>query len=233
MPTTQRRRKTKRLSKRRGGQLVVTPTNLIDNHMCGKKTDKETTGHEVFTAVDQPLPVTEETLNTFFSNFKKADNNWFKFVIFNNDGKLFIYVVKGNEINKHSVAFLHGLLDVTRPDEYTDLRTAYNDLLEIKSLNNISLAQIEEKVQHLNKMIKMYVPCSPVVVAGSGTINSDSICLNTKSGHYKPTLENIKVAKAVFESVTKMPVNIQDKVDKNALLKKYGNSVKDFAGICL
>ena len=242
MLTKYRRRKTKRASKKRltrkmkGGQLVVTPTNLKNNHLCGIKESGETLGQELYTAKDIPMPVNAETLETFFAKFKKTDNNWFKFVIFNNDGSLYIYVIKGSEINKHSVIFLHGLLEVTKPTEYPELRAAYNALLEVKSREPVPESEIEEieQVLELNRSVNMYIPCTPVVAAGSGTVNDDnSICLNTKSGHYKPTLENINVAKEIFESVTKTPATIQMKVDKELLIKKYGERVKNFSGICL
>ncbi len=74
----------------------------------------------------------------------------------------------------------------------------------------------------------------PVISAGSGTINEDgSICINTKSGHYKPELENMNIAKEQFEKITMKPVHIMFKTDKSKLEEKYGDNAEDYSGICL
>jgi len=215
----------------------VTETDIKNNHLCGEKTGKESVGQEVYTGVDTPLQIDESTLETFFANYKKSDDKWFKYVIFNNDDTIYIYIINGREINKHSVIVLHGLLEVSSPTEYVELRKAYNTLLELKAIHGISdptTIETHESVIRLNELVARDIPCMPVIAAGSGTINDDmSICLNTKSGHYKPTLDNLATAKDVFESITKLPVHIQRKADRELLIEKYGDRVKDFSGMCL
>ena len=89
-------------------------------------------------------------------------------------------------------------------------------------------------VNQLNQTIYSSIPCMPIVSAGSGTGNEDgSICINTKSGHYKPSIREMETAKEVFESITNKPVNIIMKEDKEALKQKYGEKYAEYSGICL
>ena len=65
---------------------------------------------------------------------------------------------------------------------------------------------------------KKHFNCMEVLSAGSGTVFYDdsdavkiTICLNTKSGHYRPTLKHVDLAKEVVETI----------VENTAFLSKY------------
>jgi hypothetical protein len=74
----------------------------------------------------------------------------------------------------------------------------------------------------------------PVISAGSGTVNDDgSVCINTKSGHYKPSIASMDVAKELFMRITERNVFIIMKENKEALREKYGARYELFSGICL
>jgi hypothetical protein len=230
--------KLKRLKTRKmkGGELKIKPTDLKNTHLCGGKGDKESAGNEIYTAVNSPFQLNESTLEMFFSQFKKSDNNWFKFAIFNNDDTHYIYIIKGNPLNKHSILLIYGLLQVSKSSEYTELREALLTLLKIREELSIPEgANIEENpiVKQFNEKVAKAIPCMPLIAAGSGTVNDDnSICLNTKSGHYKPTLEIMELAKSSFERITGAVVTIQEKVPKEGLIKRYGNAFDKYSGIC-
>ena len=220
----------------KGGKLQINPTDLQNLHLCDVHGGKirESPGYELYVSIDTAFPLNDDTLRFLMTQFKKTENKWFKFVIFVDNGKEYIYIIRGAPINKHSVCLLQGLLDVS--NDYKEMRNAYDKIIKIKSEQGIKDANIEsnELIMNLNAIINRDIPCMPVISAGSGTINEDnSICINTKSGHYKPELENMEKAKTVFETITGKKVNIVLKVDKEALREKYGDSVEYYSGICL
>ena len=74
----------------------------------------------------------------------------------------------------------------------------------------------------------------PVVAAGSGSVNADnSVCINDKSGHYKPTEITMAKAKETFQLNTGAVIIVKEKEDKDVLKKKYGKDAKNYSGICL
>ena len=226
--------------KHKGGMLQIKQTDLINQHMCRKKDDnkyKESTGYEVYVAINDSFILDESTLGFLLTQFKKTDNKWFKFVVFDNDGIMFISIISGSPINKHSVCMLQGILHVTKEtDEYSEIRDAFNDVIEMKKINRLELQEIESNIQikKLNEKISEGLPCMPVISAGSGTINDDgSICLNTKSGHYKPTIESIHIAQELFTKLTGKVVYISQKENKAGLKEKYGDDYDQYTGICL
>jgi hypothetical protein len=235
-------RKHKRTYK--AGALIMSVSNLKNNHLCrstsaSKAMDKykESPGYEVYIAISDTFGLNEISKDFFLGTFTKANDKWFKFVIFNNDDLQYVYIINGAPINKHSICMLQGLLDVTRKTgEYTDLRKAFNNVIALKSVKGIDASSLEENplVKQLNEIIARDIPCMPVISAGSGTVNDDgSICLNTKSGHYKPSLATMEVAKTLFEKLTARMVTLIMKEDKNALQLKYGDRYEQFSGICL
>ena len=231
-------RKHNKTNKMNGGELVMALTDLKNRHICDQRNaDYRTSpGYELYTAIDTPVQLNAEILGFFNRSFRKSQDKWFKFVMFNNSGIEYIYIIHGVPINKHSVPALFGLMEVTsNTGEYSELREAYHQLLSIKSLKGI-VHDIEsiEQVKNLNQMITQYIPCMTVISAGSGTVNDDnSICINTKSGHYKPEPVNMEAAKRLFEEISGAPVNIVLKVDKEALFAKYGEHAENMSGICL
>lgn len=213
--------------------MAKTRKSLINYHLCKKNITKrkESVGYEVYTTVDTPFQLNKQTLSRFYSNFQKKNNKWFKFVIFSHNNHNYIYVINGKRINKHSICALKGLLDVTKDTgEYDDMRKVYNALVRLKG-DNKNRAYLRNK---LNMMINKYIPCMPVISAGSGTVNEDgSICINTKSGHYKPTKGHIEFAKGLFEKLTDRNITVELKADKELLKEKYGDKYMNYTGICL
>ena len=238
----------KTLSKnKRGGLLVMKPeTDLINTHICNVKegNEKDSPGLEIFTSISKSFQLNKLTLGYLQQMYKNSDNKWFKFIIFNNSGENFIYIIDGAKINKHSVCMIQGLLDVTKQaNEYQDLRTAFNNLEIFKNNNGSNMDSMTTELKNeckilidkLNQLIDKDVKCMPLIAAGSGSINSDnSICINNKSGHYKPTEDSMIKAKDIFEENTHgATVSVKEKEDKEVLKKKYGENAENFSGICL
>ena len=232
--------------KQKGGLLVMNAElDLINTHMCnlkpGKK--KETIADEMYTYNGTIFPVNEKTISVIQLMFKKEYNKWFKFIIFNNDGQNYIYIINGGKINKHSVCMLVGLLDVTLiTNEYEEIREYVNQLEHFKLTYEpevvFSTTELTNELTNLkntlDNLVNRDIKCMPVLCAGSGTINEDnSICINNKSGHYKPTIESMELAKRVFEELTGVKTVITEKVDKEKLMEKYGENYEDYTGICL
>ena len=226
----------------KGGQLIMSETDLKNTHICkpsekDKGKYKESPGFEVYTAISDAFCLNKASSGYFLTNFKKEDNKWFKFTIFNNSGQHYVYIINGTPINKHSICMLQGLLDVTKDTgEYAELREAYNKVIELKSVHGIDTHALEENplVQSLNATIAKDIPCMPVISAGSGTVNENGIiCINTKSGHYKPSLESMELAKSLFTEITEREIVIVLKEDKEAIKAKYGVHYEQFSGICL
>jgi len=224
----------------KGGQLIMLDTDLKNTHICRTtETDtyKESPGFEVYSAIDSAIELNDMTISFFLYSFTKVENKWFKFVIFNNNDTLYIYIINGAPINKHSVCMLQGLLNVTqKTDEYHELRDAYNKVIELKSIGGIDVSNLENipDIINLNTIIARDIPCMPVISAGSGTVNEDgSICINTKSGHYKPTEDSMVIAKDLFAKITKRNIVVIKKEDKEKLKEKYGKQHKLYSGICL
>ena len=138
---------------------------------------------------------------------------------------------------------IQGLLDVTKETgEYNELRCMYNNLMIFKSENgsNMETMNDEEKseclrlMNRIDELIKRDINCMPVVSAGSGSVNMDnSICINNKSGHYKPKESSMIKAKEIFERKTDSKIFVKEKEDKNVLESKYGKNSKNYSGICL
>jgi hypothetical protein len=234
-------------SKNKKGGLLMTSkeTDLINTHICNVKpgSDKETTGLEILTSISKAFQLNHSTLGYLQQMYKNSEDKWFKFTIFNNSGENFIYIIDGAKINKHSVCMIQGLLDVTKEaDEYNELREAFNNLVIFKNEygSNMESMSIETKneclllINIIDRLIERDIQCMPVMAAGSGSINPDnSICINNKSGHYKPTEYSMVKAKEIFEEKTQAVVFIKEKEDKDFLKQKYGKNAENFSGICL
>lgn len=236
----------RRLTKKIGGLLRVSEeSDLINTHLCNIKmgSEKEKTGLEILTSISKSFQLNEATLGYLQQMYKNIDNKWFKFVIFNNSDEIYIYIIDGAKINKHSVCMIQGLLDVTNKDgEYQELRDAFNNLNLFKNEygSNMEAMSIEEKnecttlMNTVDELIERDIKCMPVIAAGSGSVNPDnSICINNKSGHYKPTEASMLEAKKVFEEKTKARVFVKEKEDKILLKERYGKNAENYSGICL
>lgn len=230
---------------KRGGLLMTKESDLINTHLCNIKpgSEKEKTGLEILTSISQSFQLNTSTTGYLQQMYKSSNDKWFKFVIFNNNGENFIYIIDGAKINKHSVCMLQGLLDVTKKDnEYSELREAFNNLIYFKNENgsNMEMMSVELKeeclmlMEQIDQQIDNDIKCMPLIAAGSGSINDDnSICINNKSGHYKPTVSSMTIAKQIFEEKTGLTVFIKEKEDKRVLQEKYGKNAENFSGICL
>jgi hypothetical protein len=230
------------------GLLVDVDNDLKNTHLCppnGTATEKKATvGEELYAFVGTPFQLNPETMGFFMTSFLKQENNWFKFVIFNNSGTEYIYVISGGKINKHSVCVIMGLLGVTNPDEYADVKDAVSELLLFKSNNAPEeiasdsglQTELERLILNVDSTVSSYedIRCMPVIAAGSGTVNEDgSICINDKSGHYKPTTKTMARATEIFSRITGVEIRETKKVDKDLLMAKYGRKYENYSGICL
>jgi hypothetical protein len=230
----------------KGGLLQMNPDiELVNTHICKtvEGSDKTTPAMEVFECISDTFILNSQTVGYVQEKFKKSKHNWFKFVVFHNDDKYHISLITGAYVNKHSVCMLKGLLDITEMNnEYVDLREAYNELIGFKKNNTYQYIMENEDlktefnalIHNLNNQINIDINCMSVLAAGSGTVNDDnSICINDKSGHYKPTPKSMELAKLVFEQTTNLNIIVTQKADKNELKLKYGKNYKNYTGICL
>jgi hypothetical protein len=252
MKTKKKLSKNKRIKRissknKRGGLLIMNPeTDLINTHICNVKkgVEKDSPGLEIFTSISKSFQLNKLTLGYLQQMYKNSDDKWFKFIIFNNSGENYIYIIDGAKINKHSVCMIQGLLDVTKQaNEYEDMRRAFNNLEIFKNNNGSNIDSMNPELKNeckilidtLNQLIDKDVKCMPLIAAGSGSINIDnSICINNKSGHYKPTEDSMIKAKQIFEINTDgATVFVKEKEDKELLKNKYGENAENFSGICL
>jgi hypothetical protein len=242
-------KRTKRTSSKnkRGGLLMITRgTDLINTHLCNIKpgAEKDKPGLEILTSISRSFQLNRATLGYLQQMYKNSHDKWFKFIIFNNNDELYIYIIDGAKINKHSVCMIQGLLDVTKEaGEYAELRTVFDNLMIFKNNNGSNMESMTPELKSVclmlmeavDQLINRDIECMPVIAAGSGSINPDnSICINNKSGHYKPTKYSMLKAKEIFETNTGGAiVFIKEKEDKDVLKAKYGEDAENFSGICL
>lgn len=228
----------------RGGLLVTNPeTHLINTHICGLKPGvvKDSPGEELLNSISNPFPLTRETIGYAKNMYQSTENMWFKFVAFNNDGENHVFLMDGAKVNKHSVCMLIGLLTVTREKgEYAELREAVKQLLFFRNQHGpISTPETQEErtrlVNTVNHLIERDVQCLPVIAAGSGSILADGrVCINNKSGHYKPTDQSMAIAQDIFEANTGLSqITVKSKEDKDALKARFGDDYESYTGICL
>lgn len=243
---TNKRKLSKTKKNKRGGLLNMNlETDLVNTHICNLKpgVKKETPGFEILTAISKAFQLNRSTLGYLQQTYKSSNDSWFKFIVMNNNNNTYIYIIDGAHINKHSVCMLQGLLEVTREaGEYTDLRNAYNELMIFKNQYGSNMESMNTDIKNecfqlmraIDDLIQRDINCMPVIAAGSGSINNDnSICINNKSGHYKPTEISMIKAKEAFEMNTDAVIFIKEKEDKKLLKEKYGDKAENFTGICL
>lgn len=230
------------------GGLLVTDleTNLVNTHVCNVKPGvvKDSPGMELFDAISNPFPLNTHTIAFLQHMYQSDDHKWFKFVAFNNDGDDHVYIIDGAKINKHSVCMVLGLLDVTKPKgEYAQLREAVEQLLFFKSEHgaNVELLTPEQQtertrlIQAVDALIERDIRCMPVIAAGSGSVLSGGqVCINNKSGHYKPTEQSMALARSIIEANTGgTQITVKSKEDKAALKARFGEHYESYSGICL
>jgi hypothetical protein len=138
---------------------------------------------------------------------------------------------------------LIGLLDITSANnEYPELRKSVKDLIDFKLRynplevfqNSVLNEQLLLLIHNIDIIIERDIHCMPVSAAGSGTVNDDdSICINNKSGHYKPSPGSMKLAQDIFIAKTGATIHVTEKVEKELLREKYGEEFENYTGICL
>lgn len=176
-----------------------------------------------------------------------------------NNGIYRMFICNGSGINRHSVIFINAVAYIlsTRgignyPNSiYYPFMKAYNDIISCKDSKEGYLSckkKIIRSKRILNQEIKKHFKCMQVVSAGSGTVfetnNADyNICLNTKSGHYRPMLKDVHFAKSFLKNIIKkmdckslrdkIKVSSQYKSSKQTIRKVFGDHAESKFGICI
>jgi len=232
--------------------------------------NQKSPGLELYDATEKafsisPADSTEENIRIFERYGKVPEDKWFKFVLFQIHGRTKMYILIGNPLqNKHSVCLLYGIYEDNASPEYVALRRLMKRILDIKTdprhpaLTEES-AEIIEFNETLYDNFGLYGEpkyCMDAIIAGSGTFlgfASDGkyhICVNPKSGHYKPSITGIRDAKdggyfGQFFTEANWTMHIQPAPSESQLKKVYGSAVvsehsgpphevyKNFAGTCL
>jgi hypothetical protein len=237
--------------------LVGSPMDLKNGHICNQRTPDYRTSpaFEVYTSIDEPFCLSEATVGYFLTKYKKSDDHWFKFVLFSASNQRigsdpsqseypseYIYIIRGAPINKHSVPMLFGLLEQSDDSEYVELRNAYRQIIQLKGEDDIldrESIETHPLIIALNQAIYQAIPCMPVLSAGSGTVDyvQDSviICINAKSGHYKPKEVHMNHARRVFSSIIpNAHIDVRPVASKEELAHIYGeNRAETMNGMCI
>jgi hypothetical protein len=177
-----------------------------------------------------------------------------------------MFVCNGSTLTRHSVIYIdalaHILTDIennpgcTLDAKYYPYLNTYRELVACKESKRggvLCKDRISQLKYSLNSEIKKHFECMKVVSAGSGTVfvhNSPEhgekygICLNTKSGHYRPSLKDIELAKRILLDIIRkvscsktreqFKVIAQYKPNKKTLKKIFGENIAETkVGLCL
>lgn len=231
---------------------------LKNTHVCGK-THEKTLGNELSVSMDTVFELNELTLPFFISKFNYANGLWFKFIVINHNSRHRVFVCNGSLITRHSVVYIEAMMDLIKRSQREiananedKLMELYDHIIACKTSKKgvdgcpgIKLAQAKFSAE-----FKKHFNCMEVVSAGSGTVFHDmvdakiTICLNTKSGHYRPTLKHIDLAKEVVETIVanarfsgrlgeyKIGVTSQYKPRKSTLKRVFGKNAHKL-GMCI
>ena len=198
---------------------------LKNTHVCGK-THEKTLGNELSVSVDTVFELNELTLPFFISKFNYNNGLWFKFIVVNYDGRHRVFVCNGSLVTRHSVIYIEAMMDLIKRKQgqgqeqgqeqgqgrhanYEKLIELYDYIIACKTSKKglQGCPDIKRAQAKFSAEFKRHFNCMEVLSAGSGTVFYDSeankvtICLNTKSGHYRPTLKHIDLAKEVVETI--------------------------------
>ena len=160
-------------------------------------------GMELYESLEKAVNVIEH--KRIINRFKKTEQSWFKFVLFKIKKTPKLYLILGNpKINKHSVCLLYGILE-DNPEhspEYNDIRELMHAILRQKRSSK-ALTEDSPLIIEFNEKLYEKLGCMDAIIAGSGIYMNDELspspssgrrrklCLNNKSGHYKPSVEEI------------------------------------------
>ena len=104
-------------------------------------------GFELLTSTDTPFELNTGTIG-LFNQFTRANNKWFKFVIFKFREVDHLYVMYGNpENNKHPLCMIYGYLEHSGVGDLSLFRKAIKDVIDLKNnINNgiINMDTIDE-----------------------------------------------------------------------------------------
>lgn len=183
-----------------------------------------------------------------------------------NDHYYRMFVCNGSVITRHSVIYIDAIAriltdiendpDCTLDAKYYPYLNAYRELVACKESKRpgiICKDRLRQLKYSLNSEINKHFECMKVISAGSGTVFTHkslkhgekySVCLNTKSGHYKPSLKDIELAKQILLDIIskikcsktrdQFKVIAQYKPNKKTLKKLFGENIaKTKPGLCL
>lgn len=240
---------------------------LKNTHVCGK-THQMTIGNELSVSMDTVFELNKLTLPFFISKFSYDTGTWFKFIVLNYNGRHRVFVCNGTLITRHSVIYIDAMMDLIkrnpgqrengplqRDSKYDKLTALYEHIIACK-VSKKGLAgcpDIKRAQAKFSAEFKKHFNCMEVVSAGSGTVFYDfrtplpqiTICLNTKSGHYRPTLKHADLAKEVVETMIdnarfsgrlgeyKIAVVAQYKPRKSTLKRVFGATNAYKLGMCI
>jgi hypothetical protein len=184
----------------------------------------------------------------------------------NSSGTYRMFVCNGSSLTRHSVIYIDALAHILTEIETTEgckLDAKYEPFLKTywelvackESKRGPADCNANRWLHHLkdslNSEIGRHFECMKVVSAGSGTVfihnererDKYVVCLNTKSGHYRPTLKDVEFAKGVFMQVVggldplyqrQYNVIAQRKPSKKSLQRIFGEQIaKTKLGLCI
>lgn len=236
--------------------------SLVNTHVCHPKSVHKwqlTPARELLLLTDTVFELTATSLPFFISNFTYANHKWFKFIIVEHHSKPHIYVANGTRLTRHSAIYIQAMIDLVqkhKPDtvaQYARLLEVYNDIMMYKTSKRGPAASpaLDALLRSFNALIKRHFECMRVISSGSGTVFSGTstaasklktvVCLNTKSGHYRPPLDNIAVARKIFKSMIQLSllsnrhdvdVIVQRKQRDGSLGESFGKYAEMYIGTC-
>ena len=230
---------------------------LKNTHVCGK-THEKTIGNELSVSMDTVFELNALTLPFFISKFTYANGLWFKFIVIHHNQRNRVFVCNGSLITRHSVIYIEAMMDLIKRDpgrdaKYDKLMELYDYIIACKTSKKglQGCPDIKRAQAKFSAEFKRHFNCMEVLSAGSGTVFYDSeankvtICLNTKSGHYRPTLKHIDLAKEVVETIVanarlsgrlgkyEIVVVAQYKPRKGTLKRVFGATNAHKLGMCI
>jgi hypothetical protein len=247
---------------------------LSNVYVCGKKAKGHLLpATEFLLSSSLTFEITPKSVQFLSQAFNYDHRTWFKFVIIHDtitcktkNDRYRMFVCNGSPLTRHSVIYIdalgHILTDIennpgcTLDAKYYPYLNTYRELVACKESKRggvLCKDRISQLKYSLNSEIKKHFECMKVVSAGSGTVfvhNSPEhgekygICLNTKSGHYKPSLKDVELAKRILLDIIRkvscsktreqFKVIAQYKPNKKTLKKIFGENIAETkVGLCL
>lgn len=243
---------------------------LSNIYVCGKKSRRHILPvTELLISSAVTFEVTPQTVSFLTDAFKYTQGSWFKFIVIDDDvtsrnpdinGRYRMFVCNGAAINRHSVIYIHAVAYILSTHgfgndptcKYYTFLKAYNDIIACKDSKRGYATCNEQLKRTLNREIKKNFECMRVVSAGSGTVfetrdgdgvTNYEICLNTKSGHYRPSLKDVDFAKALLKGLVekmdgsslrnKIKVSSHYKSSKKTIRNVFGDRSESKVGICI